>query len=74
MQLHATGGNFITKSPFRLDPLTGQWCLNAFIDAPEVRALSFGPSCARRAAPSLPRRTRRTRPDLGLDRARPARS
>ena len=42
MQLPASGGNLVTKSPFRLDPLTGQWRLNAFIEAPLMRATRHG--------------------------------
>ena len=58
MQLHIAGGNLITKSPFRLDPLTGQWCLNAFVQAPEIRAWNNGPTRPRWWARSLRRRVR----------------
>ena len=44
MQLHIAGGNLVKKSTFRLDPLTGQWCVNAFVDAPQVRARDCGPA------------------------------
>jgi hypothetical protein len=58
MQLPASGGNLVTKSPFRLDPVTGRWCLNAFIEAPEVRALNLGPAHPRRWPLSLLTRVR----------------
>jgi hypothetical protein len=56
MQLHPTGGSLVTKSPFRLDPLTGQWCLNAFSETPEIRVLNSGPARPRKWARSLRRR------------------
>jgi len=37
MQLPITGGNLVTRSPFRLDALTGQWRLNTPIEDPEIR-------------------------------------
>jgi hypothetical protein len=56
MQLHPAGGNLVTKSPFRLDPLTGQWRLNAFIETPEIRLLNSRPTRSRRGARRLRRR------------------
>jgi hypothetical protein len=59
MQLHVTGGDLVTKSPFRLDPLTGQWRLNAFVKDLEIRVPHYVVSLrSRNWALSLPRRLR----------------
>ena len=70
MQLHVTGGDLVTKSPFRLDPLTGQWRLNAFVKGLEIRVPHSGPARHRRWALNLRRRAREPRgPDFGPYRA-----
>ena len=58
MQLTVIGGNLATKSPFRLDSLTGLWRLNIRFQDPGIHAPHPTPAHHRRWAPSLHTRRR----------------